>query len=417
MVNLQKVINDLSNKGFSRNEILEQLGISAATLSKYIEADITPTGQQIIELRQQGKTLKEIAQFLNCSKSTASKWAKRVKQNEQIKQANKEKSDKQKRKQKPKSIKNTTRYSQWKKDIRNHRRSYLISLFDNKCCLCGYSKCQSALEFHHIKDKKFNISSNNLLKKLDTIIEEIQKCVLLCANCHREAHEFKYVLHECMLNKPIGDLPSHIQDYNPLFLTDEIIEEEKLWIQNKKQSRALKIRAKIEINLNNVIIKETTHQKVNDILSDYHYLGPSYKQPIKAYVYEVDQRVIGAALVTNPVRHIANTCELSRFCLTVECNNLATKCISLLIRELKKNVSIMYLQSFSDNDSHLGTIYKASNFRMVGGSHKTYNYDGIHKKTIYNRALSLGLTEHEYADTFGLNRIIESPKTKWLYKL
>lgn len=57
----------------------------------------------------------------------------------------------------------------------------------NKCCICGYTKCTEALEFHHLdpKEKMFSISSNSN-KKWETLLPEINKCVLLCANCHRE---------------------------------------------------------------------------------------------------------------------------------------------------------------------------------------------------------------------------------------
>lgn len=59
-----------------------------------------------------------------------------------------------------------------------------------KCESCGYKKCIAALEFHH-KDpteKDFAISSRSVLG-IDKVIKEVDKCVLLCSNCHREEHE------------------------------------------------------------------------------------------------------------------------------------------------------------------------------------------------------------------------------------
>ena len=61
----------------------------------------------------------------------------------------------------------------------------------NKCLLCGYSKCQRALSFHHIdpSKKNFDLSSRGLTRSWAKIEEEIKKCVLICANCHMEIHD------------------------------------------------------------------------------------------------------------------------------------------------------------------------------------------------------------------------------------
>lgn len=55
------------------------------------------------------------------------------------------------------------------------------------CKICGYNKCLEALEFHHIdsKQKDGNISR---IRNVDKLNKEIDKCVLLCSNCHREFH-------------------------------------------------------------------------------------------------------------------------------------------------------------------------------------------------------------------------------------
>lgn len=57
------------------------------------------------------------------------------------------------------------------------------------CKICGYNKCKQALEFHHIDPTKKEYRIANLIThKEDTIIKELEKCVLVCANCHREIH-------------------------------------------------------------------------------------------------------------------------------------------------------------------------------------------------------------------------------------
>lgn len=58
-----------------------------------------------------------------------------------------------------------------------------------KCEMCGYSKCLRALGFHHNdpKEKDWAIAGN-LGRKWANIKRELDKCQLLCANCHMEVH-------------------------------------------------------------------------------------------------------------------------------------------------------------------------------------------------------------------------------------
>lgn len=59
-----------------------------------------------------------------------------------------------------------------------------------KCQKCGYNKCNSALEFHHINpsEKDFQISKLKLTSWCLKIERELDKCTLLCSNCHKEEH-------------------------------------------------------------------------------------------------------------------------------------------------------------------------------------------------------------------------------------
>lgn len=59
-----------------------------------------------------------------------------------------------------------------------------------KCIICNYFTCINALEFHHINPSKkdFNLSNQKSTKFNKKIQEELDKCILLCANCHREVH-------------------------------------------------------------------------------------------------------------------------------------------------------------------------------------------------------------------------------------
>lgn len=60
----------------------------------------------------------------------------------------------------------------------------------NKCQICGYDKCKKALEFHHLDPnvKEFGISYKGYTRSWNQVKEELDKCILVCANCHREIH-------------------------------------------------------------------------------------------------------------------------------------------------------------------------------------------------------------------------------------
>lgn len=59
-----------------------------------------------------------------------------------------------------------------------------------KCERCGYANCIGALEFHHLDPNKkdFTIAHVRLTKFDEKITIELDKCVLVCSNCHRELH-------------------------------------------------------------------------------------------------------------------------------------------------------------------------------------------------------------------------------------
>ena len=79
---------------------------------------------------------------------------------------------------------------------RNRKRwnEFFVSLGLDRCCRCGYYRFAGALEFHHTNPDNKNFSVANETRRPFTpenvidIMEEVEKCVVLCANCHRELH-------------------------------------------------------------------------------------------------------------------------------------------------------------------------------------------------------------------------------------
>ena len=76
-------------------------------------------------------------------------------------------------------------------DMQRQRKNKkeLVDMLGGKCCRCGYDKCVEALDFHHRNpnNKLFEIAASKYYKS-PALLEEIKKCDLLCANCHREEH-------------------------------------------------------------------------------------------------------------------------------------------------------------------------------------------------------------------------------------
>lgn len=69
-------------------------------------------------------------------------------------------------------------------------RKKAIEYKGGRCEICGYSKCPEALEFHYADSslKDFGVSEKGHTRSWEKVREEIEKCVLVCANCHREIH-------------------------------------------------------------------------------------------------------------------------------------------------------------------------------------------------------------------------------------
>lgn len=77
--------------------------------------------------------------------------------------------------------------------VKNRRlklRRLAVDYKGGKCVICGYSRDIKALDFHHINEsnKEFGLSDRGMTRSWEKIKVEVDKCVLLCANCHREVH-------------------------------------------------------------------------------------------------------------------------------------------------------------------------------------------------------------------------------------
>ena len=69
-------------------------------------------------------------------------------------------------------------------------RRMAVEYKGGKCEICGYDLCIEALEFHHkdTSSKDFGISQKGYTRSWKKVVEELNKCMMVCANCHRELH-------------------------------------------------------------------------------------------------------------------------------------------------------------------------------------------------------------------------------------
>jgi hypothetical protein len=138
------------------------------------------------DLIEKDHTLRSMASELNCSVSAIKHWMKKynLKTKLAYKTLKKYHTDEERLQAKRRNrVKAVTK-----------RRKILmrkaVKYKGDQCEICGYNKCINALEFHHInpEEKEFGLSTRGLTRSWDKIKKEIDKCVLLCANCHREVH-------------------------------------------------------------------------------------------------------------------------------------------------------------------------------------------------------------------------------------
>lgn len=99
---------------------------------------------------------------------------------------------------------------------RRQLREQVIAYLGGECAICRYNRCVEALDAHHLDDRTKDFTISSKLTSWNRIEPELQKCVLLCARCHREVHAG---LHEGFLEL---DLAGHRGQYDLECICDEI---------------------------------------------------------------------------------------------------------------------------------------------------------------------------------------------------
>jgi len=85
------------------------------------------------------------------------------------------------------------RASYLKQAVQKRRKALRLKAIEykgGKCIFCGYNRYAGTLDFHHVNEssKEFGLSEKGITRSWDKIQKELDKCILVCANCHRELH-------------------------------------------------------------------------------------------------------------------------------------------------------------------------------------------------------------------------------------
>ena len=86
--------------------------------------------------------------------------------------------------------KNKGLYSKRNKQRRDQRKEYAKKIRkESQCSKCGEDRWY-VLDFHHEDPKEKDRTIAQMVRhcSLERVKEEIEKCIVLCANCHRELH-------------------------------------------------------------------------------------------------------------------------------------------------------------------------------------------------------------------------------------
>lgn len=76
------------------------------------------------------------------------------------------------------------------RDYRRNRKKEAVEYKGSKCRLCPYNRCMGAFHFHHLNPKEKDFSINRAgAWAWARIVKELDKCILVCANCHAEIHD------------------------------------------------------------------------------------------------------------------------------------------------------------------------------------------------------------------------------------
>lgn len=193
-------------------------------------------------------------------------------------------------------------------------------------------------------------------------------------------------------------------------------------------------RENTDFDIHDIICDRCDAKQAAKFLIRYHYAR--YGRPATViYSATLNGDIIAVIKFAPPVRQTisksldidnSELLELDRFCIhpSYHKKNFASYLMSIAIKRISVEFPhIKKLVSYADPVAgHIGTIYKASNWKEIGKTSYSYVYidnneNEINKKSVYESAKKSGMSEGEYVRLMGYRRVHTPPKIKFVYDL
>lgn len=172
----------LRKSGKTYDEIRKIINVSKDRLKKICRDNNlnNPVNTQVVKLNKvevteyykKVKSLKAVGKYFNVSKDTIRKF---IDDSDIMKGGNRQNKIKT----------NSQAVIEWRK----RRKFELVKYKGGKCEICGYSKSMTALQFHHTNPNEKDFTLSRKTYSMKKLLKEVDKCMLVCANCHAEIHE------------------------------------------------------------------------------------------------------------------------------------------------------------------------------------------------------------------------------------
>lgn len=179
---IKGIENDIANlrkEGKTYSQIKEQLGCSKTTIAGYcrkLGISDPNLGRIIIlseeeidninKVYEEGNSIRKTAKLVKRSAGVVRKFLKNIRSRN-------------------KTMTRSQSVVNWRKRVKLR----LIEYKGGKCKICGYDKCVAVLTFHHLEPLKKDFAISGKSRSYEKLKEEVDKCLLVCSNCHIEIHQ------------------------------------------------------------------------------------------------------------------------------------------------------------------------------------------------------------------------------------